>query len=62
MTSHVQRVRILYKSILKLHRGLPTEVQQLGDQYVRDEFKRHKTLKESDDQLKVFMWLVSLTY
>lgn len=56
MTNHVQRVRILYKSILKLHRGLPTEVQELGNQYVRDEFKRHKTLKESDDQLKIFMW------
>jgi len=58
MTSHVQRVRILYKSILKLHRGLPNEIKEIGDQYVRDEFKRHKTLKESDDQIKVFMWLV----
>lgn len=56
MTSHVQRVRILYKSILKLHRGLPTEIKELGDNYVRDEFRRHKNLKESDDQLKVFMW------
>ena len=56
MASHVQRVRILYKSILKLHRGLPTEMKELGDQYVRDEFRRHKTLKEADDQIKVFMW------
>lgn len=56
MTSHAQRARILYKSILKLHRGLPIEVRDLGNQYVRDEFRRHKNLKETDDLLKVFMW------
>uniref|UniRef100_A0A6M2DPL6 Succinate dehydrogenase assembly factor 3 n=1 Tax=Xenopsylla cheopis TaxID=163159 RepID=A0A6M2DPL6_XENCH len=39
---HVARVRMLYKSILKLHRGLPKELQELGDSYAKDEFKRHK--------------------
>ena len=44
----------LYKSILRLHRHLPignfgclfgAELRVLGDKYVRDEFKRHKTAK-----------------
>lgn len=38
--SHVQRVRILYKTCLRLHRGLPTQMQIIGDAYVKDEFKR----------------------
>ena len=39
---HTSRVRILYKSILRLHRGLPLELKAIGDQYVKAEFKRHK--------------------
>jgi len=39
---HRQNVRVLYKTILRLHRALPTEVRELGDQYVKDEFRRHK--------------------
>ncbi|XP_029044495.1 succinate dehydrogenase assembly factor 3, mitochondrial [Osmia bicornis bicornis] len=44
--SHTQRVRILYKTILRLHRGLPVEIQPLGNSYVRDEFRRHKNCDE----------------
>jgi len=40
--SHVSRVRVLYKTILRLHRGLPPELKGFGDEYVRDEFRRHK--------------------
>ena len=40
-TGHTSNVRVLYKSILRLHRGLPLELKALGDQYVKDEFKRH---------------------
>lgn len=56
---HVQRVRILYKTILRLHRGLPPEIQVLGTNYVRDEFKRHKNCNE--DIAIIFMneWTVS---
>lgn len=43
--SHVSRVKVLYKSILRLHRGLPTEIQELGTQYVKDEFKVLKIMK-----------------
>lgn len=38
--NHGQRVRKLYKSILRLHRGIPEELQLLGNNYAKDEFKR----------------------
>ncbi|XP_006834324.1 PREDICTED: protein ACN9 homolog, mitochondrial [Chrysochloris asiatica] len=41
---HVLRVRTLYRRILLLHRALPPDLKSLGDQYVKDEFKRHKTV------------------
>lgn len=58
-SSHTQRVRVLYKTILKLHRGLPPEVQPLGNNYTKSEFKRHK--KCTPEQAAVFMneWTVS---
>lgn len=34
---------VLYKNILKLHRKLPVELRLIGNKYLRDEFKRHKT-------------------
>jgi len=40
--AHGQRVRRLYKTLLKLHRGLPPDLAYMGDMYVKDEFKRHK--------------------
>ena len=34
---------ILYKRILRLHYGLPSqEMRIMGDSYVKDEFRRHK--------------------
>ncbi|XP_066149623.1 succinate dehydrogenase assembly factor 3, mitochondrial [Euwallacea fornicatus] len=39
---HAHNVRTLYKLILRLHRGLPEELQFLGTKYTQDEFKRHK--------------------
>ncbi|KAK9687130.1 hypothetical protein QE152_g36678 [Popillia japonica] len=50
---HIQRVRMLYKTILKLHRGLPKEIQPLGNNYAKEEFKRHK--KCTAEQAVVFM-------
>ncbi|XP_048848652.1 succinate dehydrogenase assembly factor 3, mitochondrial [Brienomyrus brachyistius] len=40
--SHVLKVRSLYKRILLLHRFMPLDLRALGDQYVKDEFRRHK--------------------
>ena len=58
--SHVQKVRLLYKSCLKLHRGLPIHLKAIGDTYVKDEFRRHK--KADEQQVKLFMeaWAVSI--
>ncbi|VDD93965.1 unnamed protein product [Enterobius vermicularis] len=44
---------ILYKRILRLHYGLPKEMRYLGDQYVKDEFRRHKNA--SPEQSLVFL-------
>ncbi|KAB0366409.1 hypothetical protein FD754_010565 [Muntiacus muntjak] len=40
---HVWRVRALYQRILLLHRVLPPYLKDLRDQYMKDEFRRHKT-------------------
>ncbi|VDM20879.1 unnamed protein product [Hydatigera taeniaeformis] len=40
--THSQRVRFLYKMLLRTHKALPPELRELGDRYVREEFKRHK--------------------
>jgi hypothetical protein len=39
---HRLTVLRLYKTILRLHQSLPYELRELGNQYVRDEFHRHK--------------------
>ena len=59
VSKHVQRVKTLYKSILKLHRSMPLELRAMGDQYVKDEFKRHKDAEK--DHANKFMdeWSVS---
>ncbi|XP_022913027.1 succinate dehydrogenase assembly factor 3, mitochondrial [Onthophagus taurus] len=50
---HGQAVRLLYKTILKLHRGLPPAMQELGTRYAREEFRRHK--KCTPDQALIFV-------
>jgi len=48
VSPHVSRVRSLYKRILLLHRFLPIDLRALGDQYVKDEFRRHKNAAETE--------------
>ncbi|XP_026205709.1 succinate dehydrogenase assembly factor 3, mitochondrial [Anabas testudineus] len=50
---HVSKVRSLYKRILVLHRFLPIDLRALGDQYVKDEFRRHKGA--SPEEVESFM-------
>ncbi|KAK6327647.1 hypothetical protein J4Q44_G00032920 [Coregonus suidteri] len=50
--SHVSRVFSLYKRILLLHGFLPIDLRALGDQYVKDEFRRNKT---AAPEVTVFM-------
>ncbi|XP_017139768.1 succinate dehydrogenase assembly factor 3, mitochondrial [Drosophila miranda] len=54
--THPQRVRLLYKTILRLHRGMPTELRALGDGYVRDEFRRHLKCNPMEAQLFMTEW------
>lgn len=56
---HVPRVRLLYKTILRLHRGLPPELQALGTTYTRDEFRRHKNCNEAEAAVFMSAWTVS---
>ncbi|KAI1902412.1 hypothetical protein AGOR_G00044490 [Albula goreensis] len=51
--AHVSKVRSLYKRILLLHRFMPIDLRALGDQYVKDEFRRHKSA--SPEETKCFM-------
>ncbi|KAK7497556.1 hypothetical protein BaRGS_00011196 [Batillaria attramentaria] len=53
---HVSRVRALYKAILKLHRGLPLQMQALGDQYVKEEFCRHKEANKQEVDIFMTEW------
>ncbi|XP_066587673.1 succinate dehydrogenase assembly factor 3, mitochondrial [Prorops nasuta] len=54
--SHIQRVKKVYKIILRLHRGLPPEMQVLGNNYVRDEFQRHKTCNTGEAAIFMHEW------
>lgn len=57
--SHVFVVKTLYRRILNLHRGLPITLKALGDQYVKDEFKRHKGVTREQAQEFLQEWKVS---
>ncbi|KAG3277641.1 SDHAF3 [Ictidomys tridecemlineatus] len=54
--THVSRVRSLYRRILQLHRVLPPDLKSLGDQYVKDEFRRHKTVGSDEAQRFLQEW------
>ncbi|KAJ0184022.1 hypothetical protein K1T71_000445 [Dendrolimus kikuchii] len=53
---HVSRVRKLYKLIFRIHRGLPAELRVLGDNYARDEFKRHKQCNMEEARIFLNEW------
>jgi len=55
--THLQRVRLLYKTVLRLHRGLPLEFKAIGDQYVKEEFKRHKNCKPEEVSAFMTAWV-----
>lgn len=54
--SHPQRVRILYKTVLRLHRGLPEELRELGNNYARDEWRRHLKCQPSEAHIFMTEW------
>lgn len=60
-SGHVNAVRTLYRRVLNLHRRLPLQQKALGNQYARDEFRRHKNV--SKEQATEFLqeWKVCCT-
>ena len=62
MTTHVSKVRSLYKRILLLHRFLPIDLRALGDQYVKEEFRRHKSASPKEVTSFMVEWEVSCFY
>ncbi|XP_050440229.1 succinate dehydrogenase assembly factor 3, mitochondrial [Adelges cooleyi] len=54
--NHIQQVRLLYKTILRLHRGLPKELQELGQTYVKNEFRRHKNCSPKEAHTFMVEW------
>ncbi|XP_077392486.1 succinate dehydrogenase assembly factor 3, mitochondrial [Festucalex cinctus] len=52
-SAQASKVCSLYKRILVLHRFLPIHLRALGDNYVKDEFRRHKNA--SPEEVKNFM-------
>lgn len=57
--NHTSQVRALYKGLLRLHRGLPFNLQAMGDQYVKDEFRRHKKCTAKEAEIFMDEWTVS---
>ncbi|XP_075443403.1 succinate dehydrogenase assembly factor 3, mitochondrial isoform X1 [Ascaphus truei] len=53
---HLSQVRSLYRKILLLHRTLPLHLKALGDQYVKDEFRRHKNASSGEAKLFMEEW------
>ncbi|XP_055253563.1 succinate dehydrogenase assembly factor 3, mitochondrial-like [Moschus berezovskii] len=53
---HVSRVRASYRRILLLHRVLPPDLKDLGDQYVKDEFRSHKTTGSKEAERFLQEW------
>ena len=44
----------LYRSLLRLHSKLPPEMQQLGNSYVRSEFRQHQNITDPN-QIQQFV-------
>ena len=58
---HRSTVLRLYKTILRLHQSLPTELRALGNTYVRDEFRRHKNAQPEFVTNFMVEWSVSIS-
>lgn len=52
----------LYRRILKLHKNLPLIPKALGDQYLRDEFRRHKNATQEQITEFIQEWKVGKSF
>ncbi|XP_021243382.1 succinate dehydrogenase assembly factor 3, mitochondrial [Numida meleagris] len=48
--------RGLYRRILQLHRALPPALRDLGDRYVKEEFRKHKAAGPAEAQRFLREW------
>ncbi|KAL1140365.1 hypothetical protein AAG570_000297 [Ranatra chinensis] len=53
---HRKAVLSLYKILLRLHRGLPEDLQTLGTCYIKDEFRRHKLVDQQTANTFMVEW------
>ncbi|OXB84750.1 UNVERIFIED_CONTAM: hypothetical protein H355_001227 [Colinus virginianus] len=51
--------RGLYRRILLLHRALPPALRELGDRYVKEEFRKHKAAGPAEAQRFLREWEAS---
>ncbi|XP_059828575.1 succinate dehydrogenase assembly factor 3, mitochondrial isoform X1 [Hypanus sabinus] len=58
--AHTARVRALYKRLLRLHGRLPSDLRLLGDQYVKDEFRKNKVAGASEATRFLEEWQVGV--
>lgn len=52
--------RRLYRRLLRLHRSLPPALRDLGDRYVKEEFRRHKAAEPAEAQRFLREWEASV--
>ncbi|NXJ81778.1 SDHF3 factor, partial [Trogon melanurus] len=50
------RARALYRRLLLLHRALPPALRELGDRYVKEEFRKHKAARPAEAQRFLREW------
>ncbi|NXJ11037.1 SDHF3 factor, partial [Odontophorus gujanensis] len=55
-------VRGLYRRILLLHRALPPALRELGDRYVKEEFRKHKAAGPAEAQRFLREWEATLIW
>lgn len=58
--AHQQNVKRLYKIIFQLHKSMPTELRDMGNAYVRSEFKLHKNASPEHSKTFLTEWSVSI--
>uniref|UniRef100_A0A8V0XH79 Succinate dehydrogenase assembly factor 3 n=1 Tax=Gallus gallus TaxID=9031 RepID=A0A8V0XH79_CHICK len=54
--------RGLYRRILLLHRALPPALRELGDRYVKEEFRKHKAAGPAEAQRFLREWEIIICF
>jgi hypothetical protein len=52
----------LYRRILRVHRKLDPEMRVLGDSYVKNEFRAHKTVENPLHIVRLFLFVLHRLY